>query len=86
MNAFAATALALAAIGVYGVLSLSVAKRTRGIGIRIALGAERGAIVRLVVGRGLTLVGAGAAAGILMSVFVSRQLERLLFGIGPPIP
>jgi putative ABC transport system permease protein len=86
LNAFAATALALAAMGVYGVLSLSVAKRTREIGIRIALGAERGAIVRLVVGRGLKLVAGGAAAGILMSLVVSRQLERLLFGVGPTDP
>jgi putative ABC transport system permease protein len=63
-----------------------VAKRTREIGIRIALGAKRGAIVRLVVGRGLTLVAGGAAAGILISVVVSRQLERLLFGVGPTDP
>jgi putative ABC transport system permease protein len=86
LNTFAAMALALAAMGVYGVLSLSVAKRTREIGIRIALGAKRGAIVRLVVGRGLTLVAGGAAAGILISVVVSRQLERLLFGVGPTDP
>jgi len=73
-------------MGVYGVLSLSVAKRTREIGIRIVLGAERGAIVRLVVGRGLKLVAGGAAAGILMSLVVSRQLERLLFGVRPTDP
>jgi predicted permease len=85
-NAFAAIALALAAMGVYGVLSLSVTKRTREIGVRIALGAERGAIVRLVIGRGLKLVAGGAAAGILLSLVVSRQLERLLFGIGPTDP
>jgi putative ABC transport system permease protein len=86
LNGFAAMALALAAMGVYGVLSLSVAKRTREIGIRIALGAKRGTIVRLVIGRGLKLVAGGATAGILMSLVVSRQLERLLFGIGPTDP
>jgi putative ABC transport system permease protein len=86
LSAFAAMALLLAAMGVYGVLSLSVAKRTREIGIRVALGAERGAVVRLVIGRGLMLVAGGAAAGILISLVVSRQLERLLFGVGPTDP
>jgi putative ABC transport system permease protein len=86
LGAFAAMALALAAMGVYGVLSLSVAKRTREIGIRVALGAERGAIVRLVIGRGLKLVAGGAAAGIVLSLVVTRQLERLLFGVGPADP
>jgi putative ABC transport system permease protein len=86
LNAFAAIALALAAMGVYGVLSLSVAKRTREIGIRIALGAEPGAIVGLVVGRGLTLVAGGAAAGIVMSLVVTRHLERLLFEVAPADP
>jgi putative ABC transport system permease protein len=86
LNAFAALALALAAMGVYGVLSLSVAKSTREIGVRIALGAARGTIVRLVLGRGLKLVAGGATVGILISLVVSRQLERLLFGVGPTDP
>jgi putative ABC transport system permease protein len=86
LNAFAALALALAAMGVYGVLSLSVAKSTREFGVRIALGAERRTIVKLVLGRGLRLVGGGVVAGIAISLTVSHQLERLLFGVGPTDP
>ena len=86
LNSFAATALLLAAMGVYSLLSFSVARRTREIGVRIALGAQRSAILRLVIVRGLTLVLAGASVGLLVALAVSRSMERLLFGISPTDP
>jgi putative ABC transport system permease protein len=86
LNAFAGVALALAAMGVYGLLSFSVARSTREIGVRIALGAQRHAIVRLVLARGMTLVAGGAAAGLVASLALSRYLDRLLFGVTPTDP
>ena len=86
LNSFAATALMLAAMGVYSLLSFSVARRTREIGVRMALGAQRGAILRLVIVRGLTLVLGGASVGLLVALVVSRSMERLLFGISPTDP
>ena len=86
LNAFAAMALALAAMGVYGVLSLVRGEAHARDRHSNRPRCRTGAIVRLVVGRGLKLVAGGAAAGILMSLVVSRQLERLLFGVGPTDP
>lgn len=86
LNAFAAVALALAAMGVYGLLSFSVARSTREIGVRIALGAPRHTIVRLILGRGMTLVAAGVVAGLAGALALSRYLERLLFGVTPTDP
>ncbi len=86
LNGFAATALLLAAMGVYSLLSFSVARRTREIGVRMALGAQRGAILKLVIVRGLTLVSGGATVGLLAALLVSRSMERLLFGISPTDP
>jgi len=78
---FAAAALLLAALGLYGVLSCAVTQRTREIGIRIALGAERGAVMRLVVGEGLRLAGIGIAIGILAAMLFKRVIESQLFEI-----
>ena len=78
---FGLTALVLAAIGIYGVLSGSVSERTREIGVRMALGATRSEIVSLVVRQAMGLTVAGIAIGLLASAFASRALETLLFGV-----
>jgi predicted permease len=78
---FAATALALALIGLYGVLAFNVSQRTREVGIRVALGAQRVDILRRVVGRGLALVVPGAALGLFGAWALSRVLQSQLFGV-----
>ncbi|HUF36569.1 MAG TPA: FtsX-like permease family protein, partial [Gemmatimonadales bacterium] len=78
---FAVLALLLALIGVYGVMSYVVAQRTREIGIRMALGAARGEVVRLVLGRGLRVVAAGTGLGLVAAYAGARLIERQLFGV-----
>jgi putative ABC transport system permease protein len=85
-GAFALLALLLASIGVFGVISYAVTQRRREIGIRMALGAQRGQVVGLMVGRGAVLIAAGAAVGLLGSVVLSRYLRTLLFEISPLDP
>jgi predicted permease len=80
-QAFALTALALAAAGIYGVLAGSVAERTREIGVRAALGASRPAIVGLVVRQGLTLTGLGIAIGVAGAVAATQAIAAMLFGV-----
>lgn len=81
VGVFAAAALALAAIGIYGVVAFSVTRRTQEIGIRIAVGAQRTDVLRLVVGEGARLALAGVAIGIAASLAVTRLLSSLLFGV-----
>ncbi len=83
---FAGIALALAAVGIYGVLSYSVAQRTREIGIRMALGAKRDSILKLVVGQGMSLVVVALVVGILTALVTGQVLATLLFGISPRDP
>lgn len=71
----------LAAMGIYGVTAYSVARRTREIGIRIAMGAERSAIAAIVVRQAMALVGVGAAIGVVLSIAGGRLLNRVLFGV-----
>lgn len=78
---FATIALLLAAIGVYGVVSYAVGQRTREIGIRLALGASPNGILALVLGQGIVLAIAGVAAGLMGSLFLTRLLRDLLFGV-----
>ncbi len=81
LTIFAATAMLLAAIGLYGVMSYSVAQRTKEIGVRMALGARRTDVLALVVRRGMVLVGIGIAAGVVLSLAMARLIAGLLFGI-----
>src|SRR5271163_4288919 len=84
--AFAITALLLAALGIYGVISYLVSERTREIGIRLALGAQRGEILAMVLRQGLGLAMAGAALGLVGSVIVSHLMAGLLYGVRPADP
>ena len=81
LGAFAATALLLAAVGLYGVLSYAVAERSREIGIRMALGARGDRVVRQVVGEGLVLAGMGLVIGAGMAVALSRLMASLIFQV-----
>ena len=83
---FALTALLLAALGIYGVMSFTIVARTQEIGIRLALGAPRGRIVSEIVGRGLTLAIAGTVVGVLCAAVVSRLIAGMLYGVRPLDP
>jgi putative ABC transport system permease protein len=84
--ALAGLALLMAMVGLYGVIAHAVANRTAEIGIRMALGAGRGDVVRLVMREGLALTGIGLSAGLVAAMLVSRTLSVFLFGIGPSDP
>jgi putative ABC transport system permease protein len=87
LGTFAAMALGLAAIGIYGVISHSVGRRTHELGIRMALGAGRGDLLRLVLGEGLRLAAAGLAIGLAGAFAATRLLSALLFEVraGDPL-
>jgi putative ABC transport system permease protein len=86
LGMFAALAVLLAAIGSYGVLSYMVSERRREIGIRMALGADRGSVVRMVLGHGLRLAIAGVIVGLTAAFALNRVLSSLLFGVKPTDP
>jgi putative ABC transport system permease protein len=77
----AGLALVLAAVGIYGVLSYLVNQRTREIGVRLALGATRGEVVRLILRQGLSPVGLGVVLGVAGAVGLTRLISSLLFGV-----
>jgi putative ABC transport system permease protein len=86
LGVFGAVALILAGIGIYGVISYSVAQRTRDIGIRVALGASERTLLRLVLDRGIVLTGIGLAIGLAGALALTRLMTTLLFGVGARDP
>jgi predicted permease len=83
---FAASALILAAVGIYGVVAFSVSRRTREIGIRVALGAQRSDVLRLVLGEGARMAALGVLLGIAASLAITRLMASLLFGVSAADP
>lgn len=86
LGAFAGVSLTLAAIGLFGVMAYLVAQRTREIGVRLALGATRGEVFRLILGRGIALAAIGAAAGVGAALWLTRVMETLLFSVSRTDP
>jgi predicted permease len=86
LGAFAGLALLLAGIGIYGVMTYSISARTREVGIRMALGAQAGDVVRLVLHQGMILAGIGVGIGLLASLALTRLMKGLLFGVGANDP
>jgi putative ABC transport system permease protein len=83
LSGFACVAVLLAAIGLYGVVAHGVAQRTREVGVRVALGARRGHILRLVLAQGAALIAAGVAGGLAAALLSTRYLGALVFGVSP---
>jgi putative ABC transport system permease protein len=86
LGAFATLALVLASVGIYGVISYAVSQRTREIGVRLALGAARRDILKLIVGQGLVLTLCGVGSGVVASLALTRWLSTLLFEVSPTDP
>jgi putative ABC transport system permease protein len=86
LAAFAVSALLLAVVGIYGVVSYSVTQRTRELGVRMALGADAAATLRLVLGKSLLLIGGGTACGLIASFAVTRVIAGLLYDVSPLDP
>ncbi len=86
LSLFGLLALSLSAVGLYGVMAYTVSRRTRELGIRIAIGATRSEILRVILGHALILSAIGIAGGVIVALMVSRFLVHLLYGVGPADP
>jgi predicted permease len=86
MSIFGGLAVVLACVGIYGVLATTVVQQTREIGVRMALGARRGDVLRMIMGQGLRWVSLGLLIGLTLGFLLTRMLASLLFGVGPANP
>ena len=86
LSAFAISALLLAVVGIYGVVSYTVTQRTRELGVRMALGADAASTLRLVLGKSMLLIGGGTLCGLIGSMAVTRAIAGLLYGVSPLDP
>ena len=86
LTIFAGAALLLAAVGIYGVIAYSVTQRTQEIGIRMALGAQRGDVLRMIVGQAMTLTTGGIVIGAIGAFLLTRLMTGLLFNVRPADP
>jgi ABC-type antimicrobial peptide transport system permease subunit len=83
---FGLVAALLAAVGIYSLIAYSVAQRTREIGIRMALGADRGRVARIIVGEGVVLASIGLAVGLCGALLLTRTMEGMLYEVSPADP
>jgi putative ABC transport system permease protein len=86
VGVFASTALVLAIVGIYGVMMYTVTQRRREIGVRVALGAQRGQVLRVILGEGMATTAVGIALGIAAALALTRTIQSLLFGVAPTDP